>query len=115
VRLLSLLTHNIAPFSPLSATLSLPDGSLSLTFLPDGSLTLRFWLNNCAVFVAFTCPFGSKTLTSYSRLRHSSCAILHLTPCRTLAPLFLSVKLPLPRSYDARAQRHVPRGSAHLL
>jgi len=67
VRLLSLLTHDIAPFSPLYDTLSLPDGSLTLTFLPAGSLTLQFWLNNCAVFVPFTCPFGSKTLTSYTR------------------------------------------------
>ena len=59
-------TLDIAPFSLLYSTLSLPDGSLSLTFLPDGSLSLRFWLNNCAVFVPFTRPFGSKTLTSYS-------------------------------------------------
>jgi len=66
VRLSSLLTHDIAPFSPLYDTLSLPDGSLTLTFLPAGSLSLRFWLTNCAVFVPFTCPFGSKTLTSYS-------------------------------------------------
>jgi len=63
---LSPLTHDIAPFSLWSDTLSLPDGSLSLTFLPDGSLSLRFWLNNCAVFVPFTRPFGSKTLTSYT-------------------------------------------------
>jgi len=66
VRLLFPFTHDIAPFSLLYATLSLPDGSLSLTFLPDGSLSLRFWLSNCAVFVPLTRPFGSKTLTSYT-------------------------------------------------
>ena len=47
-------------------SLSLPDGSLSLTFLPDGSPSLRFWLTNCAVFVLLTRPFGSKTLMSYT-------------------------------------------------
>ncbi len=53
-------------------SLSLPDGSLSLTFLPDGSPSLRFWLNNCAVFVPLTHPFGSKTLMSYNRLCHNA-------------------------------------------
>jgi len=68
--------------------------------------------------VTHTCKASQYVrLTSQSlrRWRHSTCAILHLAPCRTPMPLFLSVDLPLPRSPAARASQHVPRGSAHLL
>jgi len=70
-------------------SLSLPDDSLSLTFLPDGSPSLRFWLTNCAVFVPLTRPFGSKTLMSYSR-RHggrSRVPWAPARPCATVAPI----------------------------